>query len=125
LQDVDIDGYQVRKGTIVLASQYLLQHDRRFFPEPDRFDPERWLPERQQGRPKYAYFPFGGGNRVCIGESFAWTEGVLVLAALARRWRFVRADSGTVPMQAVITLRPGRAIPMYVRARLESADSRS
>lgn len=55
--------------------------------DPDRFDPERFAPQAKQGRPKFAYFPFGGGPRVCIGERFAWTEGVLVLATIAQRWR--------------------------------------
>jgi cytochrome P450 len=120
LQDLEIGGYEIRKGTIVLASQYLLHRDLRYFPDPERFDPDRWLPERQQGRPKYAYFPFGGGNRVCIGESFAWTEGVLVLAAIARRWHFERAEHDPIPMQAVITLRPRRGIPVYARERVIS-----
>ena len=69
LEDVEIGGYTIPKGTVVLFSQYLLHRDARFFPDPDRFDPDRWLPDRQKGRPKFAYFPFGGGTRVCIGES--------------------------------------------------------
>ena len=120
MADLDIGGYAVKRGTIVLASQYLLHHDARFFEAPQRFDPDRWLPERQAGRPKYAYFPFGAGNRVCIGESFAWTEGILVLASLARRWRLERLDAEPVPMQAGITLRPAR--PVRVRARRRSAE---
>lgn len=115
IADINIGGYPVRQGTIVLASQYILHHDARFFPNPQTFDPDRWLPERQANRPKYAYFPFGSGNRVCIGESFAWTEGILVLATLARTWRIERLDDEFVPMRAGITLRPAR--PIRVRAR--------
>ena len=93
IEDFAIGGYRVPKGTVVLVSQYLLHHDARFFPDPERFDPDRWLPERQTTRPKFAYFPFGGGTRVCIGEPFAWMEGILVLATLAQRWRLERLDT--------------------------------
>jgi cytochrome P450 len=122
IEDVEIGGYTIPRGTIVLVSQYLLHHDARFFSEPERFDPDRWLPERQHGRPKFAYFPFGGGNRVCIGESFAWMEGILVLVTLARRWRLERLETSPVPMKALITLRPAR--PIRMRARLRAHDSR-
>jgi len=117
MEDVEIGGYTIPRGTIVLVSQYLLHHDARFFPDPETFDPDRWLPERQRGRPRFAYFPFGGGNRVCIGESFAWTEGILVLATLARRWKLARVDTAPVPMKAMLTLRPARPIRMIATAR--------
>jgi len=112
IEDVEIGGYTIPRNTVVLLSQYLLHHDPRFFPDPERFDPDRWLPERQRARPRFAYFPFGGGNRVCIGESFAWTEGILVLATLARHWRLQRVETAPVPMKAVLTLRPARPITM-------------
>jgi cytochrome P450 len=117
MEDVEIGGYTIPKGTVVLFSQYLLHRDARFFPDPDRFDPDRWLPERQKGRPKFAYFPFGGGTRVCIGEAFAWMEGVLVLATLAGRWRMESLETGPLPLQAAITLRPARGIRMRARGR--------
>jgi cytochrome P450 len=117
LEDFAIGGYTVPRGTVVLVSQYLLHRDPRFFPEPECYDPDRWLPERQKGRPKFAYFPFGAGSRVCIGEPFAWMEGVLVLATLARRWRLELLETTPVPVQPTITLRPGRAIRMRVRVR--------
>jgi cytochrome P450 len=117
IEDYDAGGYTIPKGTVVLLSQYLLHRDARFFDDPERFDPDRWLPERQKGRPKYAYFPFGGGNRVCIGESFAWMEGVLVLATLARQWRLELRETEPAPMQAVITLRPARPIRMQAFRR--------
>jgi cytochrome P450 len=117
IEDVEIAGYTIPRGTVVIVSQYLLHNDPRFFPEPERFDPDRWLPERQHGRPKFAYFPFGGGNRVCIGESFAWMEGILLLGTLARRWRLERLETAPVPMKAVITLRPARPIRMRAHKR--------
>jgi cytochrome P450 len=97
--------FTVPPGAIVLMSQWLMHRDARFFPEPLRFDPDRWQPEREAIRPKYSYFPFGGGNRMCIGDSFAWTEGVLVLATIARRWRVV-VDPAPVDLWPGITLRP-------------------
>jgi cytochrome P450 len=118
IEDVEIGGYTIPRNTVVLLSQYLLHHDARFFPDPERFDPDRWLPERQRARPRFAYFPFGGGNRVCIGESFAWTEGILVLATLARHWRLQRVETAPVPMKAVLTLRPARPITMTTLRRV-------
>jgi cytochrome P450 len=97
--------FTVPPGAIVLMSQWLMHRDARFFPEPLRFDPDRWQPELEASRPKYSYFPFGGGNRMCIGDSFAWTEGVLVLATIARRWRVV-VDPAPVDLWPGITLRP-------------------
>ena len=117
IEDFDVNTYTLPKGTVVLVSQYLLHRDARFYDEPERFDPDRWLPDRQKGRPKYAYFPFGGGNRVCIGESFAWMEGVLVLATLARRWRLELRETEPIPTQPGITLRPRRPIRMQAFRR--------
>jgi cytochrome P450 len=125
IEDVEIGGYTIPRGTVVLFSQYLLHRDPRFFPEPERFDPDRWLPERQQARPRFAYFPFGGGNRVCIGESFAWMEGILVLATLARRWRLERFETSPVPTKALITLRPARPIRMLARSRAHDSRLRT
>jgi len=117
LEDFTVGGYVIPKGTVVLVSQYLLHRDARFFPEPERFDPERWLPARQHGRPKYAYFPFGAGTRVCIGEPFAWMEGILVLATLASRWQIELLETSPVGLQPAITLRPSRPIRMKLHRR--------
>jgi cytochrome P450 len=104
-----LGDYVVPPGAIVLMSQWLMHRDVRFFPDPLRFDPDRWLPDAEASRPRFAYFPFGGGNRVCIGESFAWTEGVLVLASIARRW-LVAVDSTPVDLWPGITLRPAAPV---------------
>jgi len=85
--------------------------------EPEAFRPERWSNGETADLPRYAYFPFGGGNRICIGEGFAWTEGVLVLATLARRFRFAATDLSPVPLDPLVTLRPGRSIEMRVQTR--------
>jgi cytochrome P450 len=119
LEDVEIGGCTIPKGTVVLVSQYLLQRDPRFFADPERFDPDRWQPERSGGKglKNPAYFPFGRGTRVCIGEPFAWMEGILLLATVGRRWRFEQLDRRPVGLRPAITLRPARGIAMKVVAR--------
>lgn len=106
LDDCEIGGYVIPRDTIVLASQYIVHRDPRWWPEPERFIPERWTPEAQAGRPKFAYFPFGAGTRICIGEPFAWMEGVLLLATIAQRWRFEHDPAHQVIPEPLVTLRP-------------------
>jgi cytochrome P450 len=106
LKDYEVGGYTIPAKSLVLLSQYVTQRDERFFPEPARFDPERWTPEAKEARPQFSYFPFGGGPRRCIGEGFAWMEGVLLTAALAQRWRMRLIPNHRVETNAVITLRP-------------------
>jgi cytochrome P450 len=114
--------YAIREFTIpargiVLMSQYLMHRDARYFPEPTRFDPERWRPERIAERPRFAYFPFGGGTRICIGEQFAWMEGVLLLATIAQQWRFTLSPAQRIAVQPIITLRPKYGMRMIARGR--------
>jgi len=112
-----LGGVTVPAGALVLMSPYLVQRDPRFFPDPLRFDPLRFTPEAKAARPKFAYFPFGGGARQCIGEPFAWMEGVMILATLAQRWRFRLDPTARVAPQALITLRPRHGMPMRTEAR--------
>jgi cytochrome P450 len=117
LEDVIIGGYEVPRRTIVITSQYIVHRDERYWPRALDFLPERWLDEAaQEARPKFAYFPFGGGGRVCIGEGFAWTEGILLLAVMARRWRFEVAPDHVGGMYPTVTLRPKHGLKMIVRA---------
>jgi cytochrome P450 len=109
--------YDVPAGSVVLMSQYIMHRDARFFPEPERFDPGRWTPEAQASRPKFSYFPFGGGARVCIGEQFAWMEGVLLLATLAQQWRMRLVPGHIVDLQPLITLRPRHGMKMKLERR--------
>ena len=117
LRDIKIGDYEVPRRTIVLASQYVLHRDPRYWPQAEEFLPERWLDEAaQEARPKYAYFPFGGGPRVCVGESFAWAEGVLMLAVMAQNWRLEEALPGKpVELHPSVTLRPKHGLNMIVR----------
>src|SRR6185369_8623513 len=90
--DFELGPYYLPRGTTMLMSQWIAHRDPDYWPEPVRFDPERFRPDAP-ARPKFTYFPFGAGPRQCIGESFAWMEGVLVLATIAQRWR-LRLVSG-------------------------------
>jgi cytochrome P450 len=115
--DYEVAGYRIPPGSYVLVSQWVMHRDPRFWPDPERFDPERWTEAARATRPRFAYFPFGAGPRICIGEQFAWTEGVLVLAVLARRWRG-RLDPGhRIALQPSITLRPAGGMRMVLERR--------
>lgn len=114
----ELGGMSVPAGSIVLTSQYLMHRDPRFFSNPSVFDPDRWLDDRQAGRPKMAYFPFGAGPRSCIGEGFAWMEGVLLLATFAQRWRFRLTDRRRpIRPDLKITLRPPPSVCMVLHER--------
>jgi cytochrome P450 len=117
LDDVEIGGYIVPRKSLVLMSQFVMHRDRRFFTEPQRFEPDRWTPEARESRPQFSYFPFGGGPRRCIGEGFAWMEGVLVLAALAQQWRLRLVPDHPVALRPAITLRPKHGMRMIVTRR--------
>jgi cytochrome P450 len=117
LEEVTLGGFRIPAGAGVLASQWVTHRDPRWWPEPDRFDPDRWAPDAAAGRHRFAYFPFGAGTRVCVGEQFAWTEALLVLATLAPRWRLALAPGTRVAPQPIITLRPRGGIPMTLHPR--------
>jgi len=117
LADFPMAGYTIPAESIVLTSQWVMHRDPRYFPDPERFDPRRWTPESQASRPKFSYFPFGGGPRVCIGESFAWMEGVLLLATLAQRWKLRLVSGQRVGLSPLITLRPKYGMHMTAHQR--------
>jgi cytochrome P450 len=104
-QEIQIAGYAIPQGSLCIASQWVTHHDPRFFPQPERFLPERWTIETVT-RPRFSFFPFGAGSRICIGERFAWMEGTLLLALLGQRWRFRLAPGAKVEPDPLITLRP-------------------
>ena len=112
--------YHFPAETYFFFSQYIIQRSEKYFPDPLRFDPDRFTPENKAGRPRFAYFPFGGGGRQCIGEAFAWMEGVLLLATIAQRWR-MELLPGPIQrpdhVQPKITLRPKYPIEMRLHAR--------
>ncbi len=118
IRDVEIGPYFFPKGTFVFFSQYIVHRDARFFDDPLVFRPERFTAEAKAQRPRFAYFPFGGGGRQCIGESFAWMEGVLVMATLAQRWRLEIVKEQRIALQPKITLRPKHGIQVIPREKL-------
>jgi cytochrome P450 len=115
--DVEIGPYKLPAGTYIFFSQYIIQRNVDFFPDPLKFNPERFTPEGKAGRPRFAYFPFGGGNRQCIGESFAWMEAILSLVTLAQRWRLKLVPGQRIEVQPKITLRPKYGIRMVPELR--------
>src|SRR5262245_53188586 len=112
IEPYPIGGYVAPARTIFLMSPWVTQRDSRFFKDPDRFDPARWTPTFKAGLPKFAYFPFGGGPRQCIGESFAWMELVLVVATIAQRWRLGLAPDHPVVPWPLVTLRTKHGMRM-------------
>ena len=137
VEDREVAGYLLPAGSTLVFSQWVIHRDERWWPEPTRFDPTRWLepktgehagPDGQAGeaptgcphapaRPRFAYFPFGGGTRQCMGNSFAITEGVLALATIARRWAFTAASDVPVVPEPLVTLRPQGGLPMLAHHR--------
>jgi cytochrome P450 len=115
--DCELGGYPIPRGAVVVVSQWVTHHNPRYYPDPFQFDPERWAPEARARRPRYAYFPFGGGARMCIGESFAWLEGMLLLATLAQHWRMALVPGHPVVPLALVTLRPKYGVRMTIERR--------
>jgi cytochrome P450 len=113
----DFGGWHAPAGTIVAVSPLLQHHDARWFPDPERFDPSRWLDGRRDVVPRHAYMPFGTGPRSCIGEQFAWAEATTALAVICSRWTARTMSGTTVTPQYRVTMRPSPGLPMQVTAR--------
>jgi cytochrome P450 len=120
LEAYPLGPYVAPARSLVLASPWVVHRDRRFFPEPDRFDPDRWDAAFRASLPPFAYFPFGGGPRRCIGESFAWMELVLVTATIAQQWKLRLVPGHPVEPQALVTLRTKHGMRMTLEARTRS-----
>lgn len=121
-RDTVLGGHRIPGGAVLTFSPYVLHRDPRLWADPETFDPDRFAPDADVKRHKFAYVPFSAGPRGCIGEQFAWTEGVLVTATLAQRWRLRRADTAPIPLYPSVTLRPGRPIPVVARRREHVAE---
>jgi cytochrome P450 len=116
-KDFALGEFFLPARTTVLMSPFVTHRDPRFFPDPVNFNPDRFSPEGKTMRAKFSYFPFGAGPRQCIGESFAWMEGVLILATLAQKWKLRLVPVHRVEPQPLITLRPRYGMLMEVKAR--------
>jgi len=118
-EDIELRGTRIPKGAQVLLSQWIVHRDPRFFPNPEGFDPDRWAPERAKGLPKFAYFPFGGGPRVCIGNHFAVMEATLMLAIILQRFRVELLPTQRLELRPSVTLRqrgPGLRAHIFERS---------
>jgi cytochrome P450 len=113
----EIGGHALPAGANVYIVPWVIQRDPRFFDEPDAFKPERWLDGLQKRLPRFAYFPFGGGPRLCMGQSFAMLESVLLLSTIARSWRLELSPGHPVELLPTLTLRPKRGLRMHLRNR--------
>jgi len=112
IEDIGIGGYTISKGSLILMSPYVMHHDSRYFEQPEAFMPERFEQGWEERIPKYAYFPFGGGPRICIGNSFAMMEAQLLLATIVQRFHVSLVEGQTVVPEPLITLRPRGGIKM-------------
>jgi cytochrome P450 len=118
LRDVTVGGHRIAKNDLVLVNIVGIHRRPVYWPEPDRFDPDRFAPENEKAMTKRAYLPFGAGPRICIGNHFALLEGHLALAALAQRVRLdLPPGSSRVVPEPLITLRPAGGLPLVVRRR--------
>jgi cytochrome P450 len=117
VEDCTIGGCAIDKGTTILISPYVSHRDPRHFERPDEFDPDRWNDGLIKRLPKYTYFPFGGGPRICIGNSFAMLEAMLIVATIVPRFHFELASEPPVVPWPSITLRPRHGVHAVVRAR--------
>jgi len=117
IAECEVSGYRMPVGTTALMSQWVMHRDPRYHDDPERFDPDRWTAEYKEGLPRFAYFPFGGGSRQCIGAGFAMVETCLVLATVAQRFRLEFTPGQRVEPHASITLRPRRGIRMTLAER--------
>jgi cytochrome P450 len=117
IADCEIVGYHVPRGMTTLIPQWVVHRDPRFWDEPEAFRPERWGEEKIKTMPKFAYMPFGGGPRVCIGQQFAMMEMALILATIGQRFRFRVQPGAVVTPQASFTLRPAQGVPGVIEAR--------
>jgi cytochrome P450 len=115
--DVLPSGVLIAAGSKVYLSQWVMHRNPRWFPDPERFDPHRFTTDAVRSRPRLAYLPFGAGRRLCLGEDFAWMQGVLVLAAVARRFRLLLAPGQTIEPEPNVTLRPRGGLRMQLAHR--------
>ena len=115
--ELELGGYRVKRGYTVLMSQWVNHRDPKYFPDPDRFMPERWLDGLATRLPKFAYYPFGGGQRLCIGSHFAIMEAVIVLATVGQKYKFTLDPDAVIDIMPQITLPPKYGMPATLELR--------
>jgi cytochrome P450 len=121
IADVMIDGYRLKPGHVVVTSPYIMHRHPRYFPEPQAFRPERFADGWEKTIPRFAYFPFSGGPRVCMGQSFALMEATLILATIVQPFEITLVPNQSIEMEPLVTLRSKHGIQMRVKPRKQSA----
>ena len=111
MTELELGGYRVKPGYTVLMSQWVNHRDQNFFPDPEEFRPERWQDGLAKRLPKFAYYPFGGGQRICVGSTFALIEATIILAAVGQHYRFTLDPDAVIGIKPQITLLPAIGIP--------------
>ena len=114
--DVKVDGYRIPEGAALMCSQWVVHRSPRGYDDPDTFDPDRWAPERRSQRPRFSYFPFGGGPRHCIGKAFSLLEAKLILAAVCSQYS-LEYEGPDLSLRGSITMHPDHPVPMRLRER--------
>jgi cytochrome P450 len=117
ISDFELRGYCIPAGANVVMSQWIMHRNPTYFPDPEKFDPDRWLPADSQKLPRFAYFPFGGGPRQCIGSSFAMMEAMLLVATIAQSFRVHSVPGHPVVLVPSFTLRPKYGMRMSIESR--------
>lgn len=117
IEDYPVREYVLPAGTTIILSPYVTQRTEQWYPDPERFEPERMAPQARASRPRFSYFPFGGGQRQCMGEPFAWTEASLVLATIGQKWKPRLVPGSQVIPEPMMTLRPRDGLPMILEPR--------
>jgi cytochrome P450 len=117
INDYKVDKYVIPADSIILMSQYVMHHNPRYYTDPDLFYPDRWNKEVKSHLPRFSYFPFGGGIRGCVGEPFAWLEGILLIATICNQWKMHHDTNHKVELKPLITLRPKYGMRMRLEVR--------
>lgn len=125
IEDDVIMGHRVPANSLIILSQWVTHRDERFWPNPEGFDPERFTPEQKRDRPRYAYFPFGGGPRQCIGNNFAMMEAKLILATLLPHFAPAILPGRPITPEPLVTLRPQHGLPMELHRLLPTQVSQA
>ena len=115
--DLELGGYRVKRGYTVLMSQWVNHRDPAYFPDPEKFAPERWLDGLAARLPKFAYYPFGGGQRMCIGSHFATMEAAIILATVGQKYKFTLDPDAVIDIKPQITLAPKYGMPATLTSR--------
>jgi cytochrome P450 len=116
-KDYPVGEYTIPAGSSILMSQYVMHHDPQYYEEPEQFNPDRWTAKFKTDLPRFSYFPFGGGIRGCIGEPFAWMEGILIIAVIAQKWTMRLVPGQRIKLDPAITLRPKYGMKMKLIRR--------